>query len=233
MTEKIPASESPTDMACINMGKRFIPKDECVLFDVGSNKGGYISLFRNTLPDRNVVVHGFEPNLDIFPDLNEQYKNDKNTYIVPEALSNESGSKALYYPPAHTSLGSFDKRPVFMHNKHNWGEPVVQHVTVTTVDEYVGKNDISKIDYLKIDTEGNELNVLKGSKNSLKTKKIVCGQFEYGGTFYDNGTKLSDAVLILEEYGYHVFDVINGFKISSDIGDNYQYNNYFFVDSDL
>jgi len=208
------------------MGKRVIPEDECVLFDVGSNKGNYISLFRNMLPDRNIVVHGFEPNAILFPILNEQYKHDKNTFIIGEALSNEVGTKTLHYPPAKPSHGSFHKRPVFKN------ESITQDVTVTTLDTYVENFNISKIEYLKIDTEGNELNVLKGSKNSLSAKKIKCGQFEYGGTYSDNGTKLSDVVLFLEEYGYYIYNA-NGLKINSDIGDDYKFTNLFFVDSNL
>ena len=60
-------------------------------------------------------------------------------------------------------------------------------------------NNIKNIDFLKIDTEGYELNVLKGFEDFLENIKIV--QFEYGGTFLDNNTKLIDVINYLKEKG--------------------------------
>ena len=40
-------------------------------------------------------------------------------------------------------------------------------VNATTLDRYMRDNNISKIDLLKIDTVGNELNILKGASDAL------------------------------------------------------------------
>jgi hypothetical protein len=47
-------------------------------------------------------------------------------------------------------------------------------VPVTTIDVYAGRNNIDKVDFIKIDVEGGELAVLKGGRNVLnKCRPIV------------------------------------------------------------
>ena len=82
-----------------------------------------------------------------------------------------------------------------------------------------------KIDFLKIDTEGYELNVIKGFDEYLFNVKII--QFEYGGTFIDNNLKLIDVIKYLEQYNFHKFSYLthNGFVLINDFTDHYQYCN--------
>ena len=76
------------------------------------------------------------------------------------------------------------------------------------IDEY----NLSKIDYLKIDTEGAELLILKGATQSLIDKKINCIQVEYGGTFEDVGFTVSDLIDYLGQYQY-----VEIFRTSSEL----------------
>ena len=91
--------------------------------------------------------------------------------------------------------------------------------------EYVVSNNIKNIDFLKIDTEGYELNVLKGFEDFLENIKIV--QFEYGGTFLDNNTKLIDVINYLKEKGFYKFSYVtqNGPVLIHNFSDHYQYCN--------
>ena len=45
-------------------------------------------------------------------------------------------------------------------------------VDITTIDSYCQKQNIKSIDILKMDVQGNEINVLKGAKQMLKEKRI-------------------------------------------------------------
>ena len=87
------------------------------------------------------------------------------------------------------------------------------------------ENNIQSIDFLKIDTEGYEMNVLLGFNDYLNNIKII--QFEYGGTFMDNGVKLIDVVNYLEQNGFHKFSYLspNGPILIQDFQDHYQYCN--------
>ncbi len=91
--------------------------------------------------------------------------------------------------------------------------------------DYVINNNIQNIYFLKIDTEGYELNVLKGFGDFLKNIKII--QFEYGGTFLDNNIKLIEVKEYLEQHGFYKFSYLtnDGPKIITEFYDHYQYCN--------
>src|SRR5207244_3538332 len=52
-------------------------------------------------------------------------------------------------------------------------------IPLTTMDHFCCAEQISGIDFLKIDTEGNELKVLKGSQSLIQNNAIRAIQFEF------------------------------------------------------
>ena len=84
-------------------------------------------------------------------------------------------------------------------------------------------NNINHIDFLKIDTEGYELNVLKVFEEYISYIDII--QFEYGGTFLDNNTKLIDVINYLKQYNFNNFSYLTseGLSLLTDYNDHYQY----------
>ena len=74
-------------------------------------------------------------------------------------------------------------------------------IKIIKLDDYIEQKKIKKIDILKIDTEGFELNVLKGLK--LNNKKIKFIYFEH---HYDDMIKkyykFSDINTVLRNYGF-------------------------------
>lgn len=69
------------------------------------------------------------------------------------------------------------------------------------------------------------MNVIKGFGDYIENIKVV--QFEYGGTFLDNKTKMIDVINYLEQKGFHKFSYLtaNGTEIITDFSDHYQYCN--------
>lgn len=64
-----------------------------------------------------------------------------------------------------------------------------------------------QINFLKIDVEGAEYDVLRGANRLLKAGQIDYIQFEYGGTFQDAGFTLGNVWSYLRRSGYAVFKV--------------------------
>lgn len=94
------------------------------------------------------------------------------------------------------------------------------------LDNFVKENNIETIDFVKIDTEGNEYFVLKGGKETLPKIKYI--QFEYGGTYTDCGKKLSDVYSILKEGGFKYFYILTpqGLLGQPNPIEHLQYSNY-------
>jgi FkbM family methyltransferase len=74
-----------------------------------------------------------------------------------------------------------------------------EEVQMITVDEYVKRNGISQLDLLKVDAEGNDLNVIWGARNTLRTQKVAVITWENSVKRIAYGAKVFD---MLEESGY-------------------------------
>lgn len=125
------------------------------VFDIGANIG-YFTLLMARLVSNAGQVYVFEPNPDM---LNELIKNikinpelsDGRIIIQKEALGNANGQKTFYCPiEGHQGVGGL---------KNTERAPLEKIITVkvNTLDDYIERNDIKKIDFIKMDIEGGEL----------------------------------------------------------------------------
>ena len=178
---------------------------KAIIFDIGHNTGDFTKIVFSIL-NENIRVYAFEPN----PYIESEYKNDENVIIHSVALSEDESEATLFVPTkmkeekSSSHLSSLFNRPTFNKLDNTYVQEV--KVKVTNLDSFCFNNKIDHIDYLKIDTEGYELEVFKGAKDLLKNKKISCGQFEIGSIFEEKGNYLvSDIVKFLEQYGYSCY----------------------------
>ena len=103
-------------------------------------------------------------------------------------------------------------------------------VETQTLDHFCSQHDISYIDFLKLDVEGAELEVLKGGVQMLSQKAIKKIQFEYGGCNIDSRTLLKDLFSFLTPFGYRIYKIMSR-KLQPCEGydqnlENFQTSNY-------
>jgi FkbM family methyltransferase len=181
-----------------------------VIFDVGCQSN---SEYINFSGD----VHYFDPNKNFIEELKKNKNLNKNSYFNNFGLGNNN-DKFYYYPKYESFYNRINS--CFVSDDSN---KIL--LEVKKGKDYVIDNNIKIIDFLKIDTEGYEFNVLKGFEDTLENIKII--QFEYGGTYLDNNTKLIDVVNYLREKGFDKFAYLTdyGTEIITDFNDHYQYCN--------
>jgi hypothetical protein len=78
---------------------------------------------------------------------------------------------------------------------------------VWTLADYCATNSIADIDFLKIDVEGHEIEVLRGATALFENRAIGAVQFEYGGTFVQPRILLRDCFDFFAEYDYLLYKV--------------------------
>jgi len=181
-----------------------------IIFDVGSNQNSeYI--------DFDGEVHYFDPVNEFIENLKKQTNLNKKSCFNNFGLGNEN--KQLYYYPKYESFYDRIKSCNISDDSNKF------YLSIKKGKDYVVNENIKYIDFLKIDTEGYELNVLQGFEDFLKNIKII--QFEYGGTFLDNNTKLMDVIDYLKNYGFYNFSYLTstGQELITDFNDHYQYCN--------
>ena len=71
---------------------------------------------------------------------------------------------------------------------------------MNTLDNFAKREKIERIDFLKIDIEGNELAVLQGSKNLLTKNRILFIQFEFNEMNVYSRTFFKDFIDMLPDY---------------------------------
>lgn len=157
--------------------KGFLPGKTGVLIDVGANQGGYTKEALGI--NSGLTTYAFEPHPKTFLRLSENLAGYENVIIVNKGLSSSSGTLKLYDylnkdGSQHASL--FEEVITEIHGSSD----VVGHeVTLITLDDFVESEGIEEITLLKIDTEGNELEVLRGGKRILSAGKVKAIHFEF------------------------------------------------------
>lgn len=162
-----------------------------VLVDVGANVGGYIKEVIKINPD--VSVFGFEPHPKTFGVLKKNTKafSCKSIEIFNVGLSNKKEKLFLYDHGHNDGSAHASLHKGVIEQIHN-SSSISYEVDVDFIDDFVLQHQIEKINLLKIDTEGNELNVLLGAKDSLKAGRIEAIHFEFNemnvisNTFFKN-----------------------------------------------
>ena len=160
-----------------------------VIFDVGANKGQYTNNLLKFFRNSDVKVHCFEPGHETFRVLSENLGSAKNITLNNFGLSDKPSESTLYYDKAGSGLASLYKRQL---DYFNIDFEQSESVTLDTLDAYVDRKGITAIDLLKLDVEGNELNVLAGAEKALSDGIIRAIQIEFGGCNLDSRTFMRD-----------------------------------------
>jgi len=156
--------------------KKFITNNTPVFFDVGANYGQTIDEIISVF--ENYEINSFEPSPAVFEFLRNKTSKMEKINIWNCGIGS-SAKPLLLNENTHQNMSSFLEI-----GKDGWGS--IDHTTsvpVTTIDKFCEEQNIKRIDVLKIDTQGFELEVFKGAKNSMENNRIGLLYFEV--TFID------------------------------------------------
>jgi FkbM family methyltransferase len=146
-----------------------------ILFDVGANDGQYLGCALRIL-GKEVNAYSFEPNSTSFEILRGQFESDPRVNLRKSALSSESRTAELFFNAEGETTASLNR---IVHAVQTHSETV----KMTTIDELCAAERIDRIDLLKIDTEGHEMDVLLGARGMMAKARVAAIQFEFGDTF--------------------------------------------------
>ena len=186
-----------------------------VLFDIGAHHGESIKRFLNNFKVKN--IYSFEASKKNFSILQKNLiffkKKFNNTNIIIENYAAGNEEKIIKMKQMNESSSStinnynvkskyFKKKSIFLlsFKKQNFFSEI--DVRQILLSNYMNTNDIKKIDFIKIDTEGYEYYVLKGLKNQFQKIKLILFEHHYHS-------------MLLKKYKFrdiHNFLIKNNFK---------------------
>lgn len=189
-----------------------------VFIDVGGNIGNYS---QELLENFKVgELHIFEPSKKNHLLLLERFKHNQKVTIKNLALFHISKKQKLFYEKEGSGMASLSKRNLdHLDLDFNNFEMILSD----RFDSY-WKAYNYPIDFMKIDVEGHELDVLKSTGSILKKIKII--QFEFGGCNIDTRTFFKDFYTFFKDNNFKLYR-ISPFKLVSI--DKYRESNEFFI----
>lgn len=177
-------------------------------FDVGANDGKWAIHYARHEPKTFVVA--FEPTPVLAQHIAEQTSNLKNFLIVKNAVSDYNGS-ATFNVAAQDDWGCSSLLEFSDKSKTDWPGRTDFKVTekidvdVIRLDRFVMEYNVPRIDYLKIDTQGCDLNVLKGCGEFLSLVREGCMEAGASTDILYNGQNTKDeSIKFLNESGFEV-----------------------------
>lgn len=207
------------DWSTIFVLKNFVKNDD-VIFDIGANIGEY-TLYAASLINSNGKVYSFEPVQSVFNTLKQNV--DLNSHLrnkiicINKGLGNKKAILPIYDEQNNINEGLFS-----IHQKNFIQSKKIQDIEIDTLDNFVNENSIDKIDFIKIDVEGNELYVLQGAESCLKKlqPKLLIEMSEKN--FNAAGYTKQNIFNFLESLGYSIHLILKRGKlkkvnISSDL----------------
>ncbi len=139
-----------------------------VVLEIGANVGTYLFQYQKKLKNENIIA--FEPNKELHKRLMRIFPKMR---IFCLALSDENTYAEFKIPIINgkkiTSRGTLQTS----FQEKNEQKNILQKVKVIRLDDWAGLEHISKIDFIKIDVEGNEMHTLKGAEETIKKFKPV------------------------------------------------------------
>ena len=171
-----------------NIKDIFEVKNDAVVFDIGAFKGDTAYFFSKKCSNK-ARIYAFEPdenNYKILLKIKDKYK--LNNVIASNILFSNSETEINFL--------SMDLN-----------RPAVK-MKSTTIDKFVEENNIEKIDYIKMDVEGAEKNILEGAIKTIKKFKpsLAIAIYHGGKLFMEDFYNIPIFIknIINEYYEYYI-----------------------------
>lgn len=206
----------------------FSRDEELLIFDVGANDGTSSIEYLQAFPKAHIFA--FEPGAQAFSSLQANVSTLNQIQVENLALSDKIETKILYVSDMNgqkdSSLREISKTSKStkenLHPKSNFATAnfLEEQVSVVTLDSYLAKNIQIKHkltenkSIMKIDTQGSELNVIKGGGNTLRETPFSAIRLELilDDVYQIPKNNVPDIVSLLYSLSYVLYDVSHIYK---------------------
>ena len=181
----------------ISNHSKTISNEDLILFDIGANKGDW-SLMASHILKAKCKIFAFEIIPHTFAILQKQTASNVEIHAFSVGMGSTVGEIEIFVDHNNNEVSSAYPSLFFNENSSKVKCPI------TTGDVFTIENKVTNIDFLKIDVEGMEKEVLLGFKHFLSAEKVGIIQLEYGFVNVQSGFLLKEIYQLLEGYGYVV-----------------------------
>jgi FkbM family methyltransferase len=190
----------------VEVAARLIRCQDPTVLDVGANVGKWSALMSKKRPDARILL--FEPAAGCCETIRQLQL--PNAQIIPAAVGRHKTTALL-----HTSSPTSDIASLYQRKDTNFSTVkfTPTEVPVVSIDEVIAQQGIQRVDFMKMDIEGAELDALQGAHESLRDGKILALSFEFGSGNINSRTFFRDFWDILHPLGFALFRITPGARL--------------------
>ncbi len=181
----------------------YIDKDDTVI-EAGSHNGSESLIIGNIVNKGNGKLYAFEPEPSIFNKLKINIAlNEFENIIRPVnlALGEQNNEVNFFLMPADAANQGMSSKYPYQEAGRNI------KVKQVTLDHWVQENNIPHINFIKMDVQGSELDLIKGGLATIKNfKPVILTEAEIK-ELNMGGNTLKNLWLILNELGYSIYNI--------------------------
>ena len=181
--------------------KDLFKKSKITYVDIGTNEGNFLDFLLKFCNFNKIIC--FEPIEQLANKLRGKF-NNKKIEINNEALSNKSSSRKFYEYQISSQSSLYKQNDIFKSLKNLKN---ISTIKTRSFDQiFKGKK---KIDFCKIDVQGEEVKVLQGMKQNLKLKNIKLIKIEISFIERYQGSKSNffEIISYLIKFNYHLVSI--------------------------
>lgn len=203
---------------------KYVGKGDVVI-DVGANIGKWTITFAKHV-GQNGQVFAFEPITETYNFLYKKTHKYKQIITFNCGLSDISEKKEILVPfdirfPTSAALSDTADQ---IKNRNILETRMVNTMRLDDITK-----DFKKINLIKIDVEGHELNVLKGGIATINKYKPIIYMEILREKWHKNKPSLSDASLCLESMGYKIGQLTNNGILFNENSFDMKRENFIFI----
>ena len=178
-----------------------------IIIEIGAKDGHDTDIF---LQDSNNIVYSFEPTPALVVNLQNRFKFNQNWNLIPAAVDLTNGFKQFNIAGVEdwgcSSLFEFKEDRYDHWPGRNLQITDVARVMTMRLDSFMEMYEINEVEYLWIDAQGNDFNVLKSLGNKIHNIKRGKCETAYKADLYKNtDNRTTDVVEWLEERGFRCY----------------------------
>ncbi|MFZ4619223.1 MAG: FkbM family methyltransferase [Bacteroidota bacterium] len=173
------------------------------VFDVGANIGDYSKKISEVMGS-SATIHAFEPSRSTYAALQENTAGISNVILHHFGMTDVPGEMTLYKNSGLSGLSSVYHRRL---DHFNISMDQQETIVLESIDNFCRSAAVTRIHFLKIDIEGNELRALNGAHGMIERGDIDFIQFEFGGCNIDSRTFFQDFFYLLNGH-FRIFRIV-------------------------
>jgi FkbM family methyltransferase len=176
-------------------------RPDWIVLDIGAHIGVYTLFMAHLLDPKLGRVYAFEPNPDTFPLLKHHVHTNNLTHVFPVnvALGSLVADAEFFIAPSNNSSMSS------MHRRLEGSRCAT--VKVSTLERFCCDTGIQRIDFIKMDAEGAEPEIMEGGRTILGSLRPQMLLEVNGPALSRNGRCPRDLLLLLRDLNYAVFPI--------------------------